>query len=712
MADYPLEKIRNFGVIAHIDAGKTTTSERILFYTGLSHKISEVHEGAAVMDWMEQERERGITITAAATTAFWVPLDAKDREAEKVKLNIIDTPGHIDFTIEVKRSLRVLDGAVVVFDGVAGVEPQSETNWRYADDYKVPRVCFINKLDRIGASFDKSYQSIIDRLSPKAVKLQIPDGHEGQFKGIVDLLTMEYVTFEGGKGEKIVKNIIPEGLKEVAEKARAEMVEKIVEHDDEAMADYLDGKEIGIPKLRQIIRQATIANKIFPVLCGSALKNKGAQLMLDAVAYYLPSPVDVPAPLATIQKTGEQVAVESKDEAPFVALAFKTATDPFVGSLTFFRVYSGKLTSGSYVLNTRSGNQERISRIVRLHANERQEIKEIFAGNIAATVGLKDTKTGDTLCDPDHPMFLEGIDIPEPVISLRIEPKTKADQEKMGMALKKLSDEDPTFCIKSDNETGETIISGMGELHLEVLVDRMKREFNVEANVGTPQVAYRETITKETEIEGKYIKQSGGRGQYGHVRLRLKPLEAVDPEAKVPKNVVRESHFEFINSIKGGVVPQEYITPIEKGVREGMERGVVAGYPLVDVSCELYDGSYHEVDSSEMAFKIAGSMALQDGAKRAGPVILEPIMNVEVVVPEQFMGDVTGSLSGKRGQIEAMEDRGLAKAVRARVPLSEMFGYMTALRSMTEGRGTFTMEFDKYEIVPQNIAQKIVEARK
>ncbi len=713
MADYPIEKIRNFGVIAHIDAGKTTTSERILFYTGLSHKIGEVHEGAATMDWMEQEKERGITITAAATTAFWTPTQAaeSEKESHKVKLNIIDTPGHIDFTIEVKRSLRVLDGAVVVFDGVAGVEPQSETNWHYADDYKVPRICFINKLDRTGASFERSFQSILDRLSPKAVKVQIPDGHEDQFKGIVDLMTMEYVTFEGDKGEKIIRGPIPDSLKDLATKERATMVEKIVEHDDVAMNDYLEGKEIPLPKLREILRHATIANHIFPVFCGSALKNKGVQLVLDGVAYYLPSPVDIPPTKAVDQKTNEPLLVQAADEGIFSALAFKTATDPFVGSLTFFRVYSGKLTAGSYVLNTRTGQQERISRIVRLHANERQEIKEIFAGNIAATVGMKDTKTGDTLCDPNHPILLEGIDIPEPVISLRIEPKTKADQEKMGIALKKLADEDPTFRIKTDEETGETIISGMGELHLEIIVDRMKREFNVEANVGKPQVAYKETITAPAEAEGKYIKQSGGRGQYGHVRIRIKPLEALDPEAKIPKNVSREAHFEFINSIKGGVVPQEFISPTEKGVKEGLERGVVAGFQLVDVSCELYDGSYHDVDSSEMAFKIAGSMALQDAAKRAKPVILEPVMKVEVVVPEKFMGDITGSLSGKRGQIESMEDRGLAKVIRARVPLSEMFGYMTALRSMTEGRGTFNMEFDRYEIVPANVAQKIIEAR-
>ena len=726
---YDLSQIRNIGIIAHIDAGKTTTSERVLFYTGLSHKIGEVHEGAAVMDWMEQERERGITITAAATTAFWVPTDhleayhlealppsgGKASNTDKpagIKLNIIDTPGHIDFTIEVKRSLRVLDGAVVVFDGVAGVESQSETNWRYADDYKVPRLCLINKLDRMGASYERSFQSILARLSPHAIKLQIPDGHEADFHGIVDLLTMEYFTFEGELGEKVVRGEIPGGLKAEAEKERAASIEKIVELDDEAMSDYLEGKEISVQKLRALVRKGTITNKIFPVFAGSALKNKGVQLVLDAVAYYLPSPVDVPQPHAVNAKTGDETEVKSDPKAPFAALAFKTATDPFMGSLTFFRVYSGSLKAGSYVLNTRSGDQERISRIVQMHANDRKEIEEVTAGNIAATVGLKDTRTGDTLCAPEHPVLLEGIDVPEPVISLRIEPKTKADQEKMGLAMKKLALEDPTFKVKGDQETGETIISGMGELHLEVLVDRMKREFKVEANVGKPQVAYRETITMPAEAENKYIKQSSGRGQYGHVKMRVKPMEAVEEGAKIAKNVTREPHFEFVNSIKGGTIPLEYISAVEKGFREGLDRGVVAGYQLVDVSCEVYDGSYHDVDSSEMAFKIAASMALQEAVRRAKPVLLEPVMKVEVTTPEKFMGDITGSLSGKRGQIESIEDRSLVKVVRARVPLSEMFGYMTSLRSMTEGRGTFTMEFDKYEIIPANVAEKIIETRK
>jgi len=701
LSDYPINKIRNIGVIAHIDAGKTTTSERILFYTGISHKIGEVHEGDTVMDWMEQERERGITITAAATTAYWTPTDAKDKEAEKVKLNIIDTPGHIDFTIEVKRSLRVLDGAVVVFDGVAGVEPQSETNWRYADDYQVPRVCFINKLDRLGASFDRSFQSILDRLSPYAVKLQIPDGLEDQFKGIVDLLTLDYYTFEGDKGERVIKGVVPDYLIEEAKKERALTIEKIVEQDDETMSEYLEGKEIPLEKLRQIIRKSVITNKIFPVFCGSALKNKGVQLVLDAVAYYLPSPLDVPPTKVTDKKTGEAILVSPDENSMFTALAFKTATDPFVGALTFFRVYSGKLTSGSYVLNTRSGQQERISRIVLLHANERKEIKEVFAGNIAATVGLKDTKTGDTLCEPERPVLLEGIDIPEPVISLRIEPKTKADQEKMSIALRKLSDEDPTFRIKSDEETAETIISGMGELHLEIIVDRMKREFSVNVNVGRPQVAYKETISDKSQAEGKYIKQSGGRGQYGHVWLRVEPRE-------------RGAGFEFVNAIRGGSIPEEFITPVEKGIKEALDKGVMAGFPVVDLQATLYDGSYHDVDSSEIAFKIAGTMALQEAMKRAKPILLEPIMKVEIIVPDSFMGEATGDISSRRGQILSINDRSPMnlKVIDARVPLSEMFGYATSIRSLTEGRGTFNMEFDHYEPVPNNIAELIKEGKK
>ncbi len=700
MREYPIEKIRNIGVIAHIDAGKTTVSERILFYTGISHKIGEVHEGDTVMDWMEQERERGITITAAATTTYWVPTNAHGDVDKKIKINLIDTPGHIDFTIEVKRSMRVLDGAVVVFDGVAGVEPQSETNWRYADDFNVPRVCFVNKLDRLGASFDRSYKSILERLTTNAVKMQIPDGHEDKFTGVVDLLEMKFVQFEGAKGEKVIFSEIPAELKTEADKERAILVEKIVENDDVAMGQYLEGKEIPVEKLKSILRTAVIAGKIYPVFCGSALKNKGVQLVLDAVAYYLPSPLDVP-PAIGKDVNGEDVIAEPSDSAPFRALAFKVATDPYVGQLTFFRVYSGVLQAGSYVLNTRTGQQERIGRIVRLHANERQEIKEIDAGGIAAAVGLKATKTGDTLCDPDHPVTLLGIIAPEPVIDLRIEPKTKADQEKMGMALRKLSDEDPTFRIRTDAETGETIISGMGELHLDVLVERMRREFAVDANVGRPQVAYKETITQEAQAEGKYIKQSGGRGQYGHVWLRVAPLE-------------RGKGYEFVNAIKGGSVPEEFVKPTEKGVQEAMDRGVVAGFPLVDMKVTLYDGSYHEVDSSEIAFKMAGSTALQEASKRAKPVLLEPIMKVEVIIPEKSMGETTGDLASRRGQILNIADRSTIglKVIDARVPLSSMFGYSTSLRSLTEGRGNYTMEFDHYEPVPQNVAQQIIEGKK
>ena len=702
MADYPIEKIRNIGVIAHIDAGKTTTSERILYYTGISHKIGEVHEGDTVMDWMEQERERGITITAAATTAYWVPTDAIDKVADKVKLNIIDTPGHIDFTIEVKRSLRVLDGAVVVFDGVAGVEPQSLTNWRYADEYNVPRLCFINKLDRLGASFERSFKSILEQLAPNAIRFQIPDGHEDKFNGVVDLMTMEYVTFEGERGEKVVKSKdIPAHLVDDAKKYRHDLIEKLVEFDDVVMASYLEGTEPDLATLRRLARIATCAGKIYPVLAGSALKNKGVQLVLDAVAYYLPAPTDIAAIKGIDQTTGEELAVHPDENEPFRALAFKTATDPYMGSLTFFRVYSGKLEAGSYVLNTRSGQTERIARIVRLHANERQEIKEIFAGNIAATAGMKDTKTGDTLCDPEHPSILEGIVVPEPVINLRIEPKTKADQEKMGIALRKLSDEDPTFRIATDPETGQTIIKGMGELHLEIIVDRMKREFSVEANTGRPQVAYKEAITTTAQAEGKYIKQTGGRGQYGHCWLRVEPLE-------------RGKGFEFEDEIKGGAIPAEFVPAIEKGIREAIDRGVVAGFPIVDVKAIVYDGSYHDVDSNEMAFKIAGSMAFQEAVKRAKPVILEPIMKVEVVVPDNFLGAATGDLNSRRGQILNVGDRGTLglKVIDSRVPLSEMFGYATAMRSFSQGRANFNMEFSHYEPVPANIALQIKEGKK
>lgn len=710
--DYPLEKVRNFGIIAHIDAGKTTTSERVLFYTGVSHKIGEVHDGEATTDWMEQERERGITITSAAVTCFWTPTDSLKDPSRKHRFNIIDTPGHIDFTVEVKRSLRVLDGAVVVFDGVAGVEPQSETNWRYADEAMVPRICFVNKLDRTGASFEHSYKTILDRLNKNAVRMQIPIGLEENHEGVVDLLKMKAYYFEGEMGANVIEKEIPENLKSDAEKYHALLIEKIVEQDDNVMSEYLDGKIPEIKTLKALLRKAVISNKIFPVYAGSALKNKGVQLVLDAVVDYLPSPIDIPPIEGINPDTEEKDVRKASDEEPFSALAFKVATDPFVGQLIFFRVYSGSLSAGSYVYNPRTRNKERIGRILRMHANDREEVKKVYAGEIAAAVGLKDTITSDTLCDEEKPIELYRIVFPEPVISLRVEPKTKADQEKMGMALSRLVQEDPTFRVATDSETNETIISGMGELHLEIIVDRMKREFSVETNVGKPQVAYRETITGTSEAEGKYIKQSGGRGNYGHVRIRIKPMDmTVDPE-DLPKNVKREKGFEFINTIKGGVIPQEYIPACEKGFKEGLDRGVLAGFKLVNVSVDLYDGSYHEVDSNEMAFKIAASMAIQDASRRANPVILEPMMAVEVVTPDKFMGDVTGSLSSKRGLIEGMEARGMNQAVKAIVPLSEMFGYMTTLRSMTEGRAGFTMEFLRYDIVPQSVATTIIENRK
>lgn len=710
--DYPLEKVRNFGIIAHIDAGKTTTSERVLYYTGVSHKIGEVHDGEAVTDWMEQERERGITITSAAVTCFWTPTYANGDKNKKHRFNIIDTPGHIDFTAEVKRSLRVLDGAVVVFDGVAGVEPQSETNWRYADEAMVPRICFINKLDRTGASFEHSYKTILDRLSKKAVRMQIPIGAEDKFEGVVDLLQKKAFYFEGAMGENVVEKEVPEDLKADMEKYHNELVEKIVEQDDVLMSDYLEGKIPSVDVLKSTLRKAVIANEIFPVFTGTALKNKGVTLILDAVVDYLPSPLDIPSIEGINPDTGEADVRHADDKEPFSALAFKVATDPFVGQLIFFRVYSGSLSSGSYVYNPRTGNKERIGRILRMHANDREEVKKVFAGEIAAAVGLKDTITSDTLCDEEKPIELYKIIFPEPVIQLRVEPKTKADQEKMGMALNRLAQEDPTFRVTTDPETNETIIAGMGELHLEIIVDRMKREFSVETNVGKPQVAYRETITGSSEAEGKYIKQSGGRGNYGHVKIKIKPMDFSVDASDLPKNIKREKEFEFINNIKGGVIPQEYIPACEKGFKEGLDRGILAGFKMVNVSVDLYDGSYHDVDSNEMAFKIASSMAIQDACKTAKPVILEPMMKVEVVTPEKFMGDVTGSLSGKRGLIEGMEERGMNQAIRAVVPLSEMFGYMTTLRSMTEGRAGFTMEFLRYDIVPQNVATTIIDSRK
>ncbi len=696
---YPIEKVRDIGIIAHIDAGKTTVTERVLFYTGISHKIGEVHDGQAIMDWMEQEKERGITITSAATTCFWTLKGLDEKKDNEYRINIIDTPGHIDFTAEVQRSLRVLDGAVVVFDGVAGVEPQSETVWRQADKYKVPRICFINKLDRMGASFKKSFDSILEKLTPNATALQIPIGEEGNHEGIIDLLKMKALKFEGDFGQIVKEEEIPENLLGEAKKWREKMVEKIAAEDEKLLEKYLAGKKISIESLKEVLRKAVLEYKLIPIFCGSALKNKGIQLLLDAVCDYLPSPKDIPSIKGIDPKTGEEIERKPEDSEKFTALAFKIAADPYVGALTYFRVYSGSLTAGSYLLNSTTGEKERIGRILRMHAAEREEVKEVFAGDIAATVGLKNTRTGHTLCDEGHPIVLEKIIFPEPVISIRIEPKSKADQEKMGLALKKLSEEDPTFRIKGDLETGETIISGMGELHLEIIVDRMRREFKVEGSVGRPQVAYKETIKQEAKAEGKYIRQSGGRGQYGHVWLKINPKE-------------RGKGFEFIDKIKGGVIPREFIPAVEKGVKEAMDKGVIAGYPMMDVETTLYDGSFHEVDSSENAFKIAASVAFQEAAKRANPVILEPIMKLEVIVPSEFLGDTIGDLSARRGRIEETKDRLNLKIIDAKIPLAEMFGYVTALRSLTEGRGTSTMEFDHYGEVPVSIAQEIIEGKR
>jgi elongation factor G len=696
---YPIEKYRNIGIIAHIDAGKTTVSERVLFYTGISHKIGEVHEGEAIMDWMEQERARGITITSAATTCFWT-LTGQDKtnKENEYKINIIDTPGHIDFTAEVQRSLRVLDGAVVVFDGVAGVEAQSETVWHQADKFHVPRICFINKMDRMGANFEESLKSIWNRLTTDAVAVQLPIGQESDFKGVIDLIKMKTVVFEGEHGETIVEKDIPAELEEKAVQWRKKLLEKVAAEDQNLLEKYLEGKELAEEEIRQAIRRGVINYKIVPVFCGSALKNKGIQPVLDAVIQYFPSPMDLPPIKGKEPKTKEELERRADDNEPFSALAFKVATDPFMGTLTYFRIYSGKLTTGTAVLNSAKGQKVRIGRIVRMHANHREEVEEMYAGDIAAAIGMKDVETGHTLSDSENPIILEKIVFPEPVISIRIEPKTKADQEKLGLALKKLSEEDPTFKIKSDEETAETIISGMGELHLEILVDRMKKEFKMEANIGRPQVAYKETILETAEAEGKYIKQSGGRGQYGHVYLRVKPKE-------------RGEGFEFIDGIKGGVIPKEYIPAVKKGVREAMDRGVLAGYPLVDLQVTLYDGSFHEVDSSEAAFKIAGSQAFQSATKRAKLVLLEPIMRLEVSIPEEFFGDIVGDINARRGRMKESFNRAKLKVIEGFVPLAEMFGYVTALRSMTHGRGTFTMEFHSYEQVPVNITQQIVEAR-
>ncbi|NMB92223.1 MAG: elongation factor G [Parcubacteria group bacterium] len=693
---YPIEKIRDIGFIAHIDAGKTTTTERVLFYTGISHKIGNIDEGTTVMDWMVQERERGITITSAATTCFWTPTYRNNDPNFKYRINIIDTPGHIDFTAEVQRSLRVLDGAVVIFDGVAGVEPQSETVWRQADKYNVPRMCFVNKMDRTGANFEKDLESIRERLTIHAQPINIPIGSEDKFEGVIDLIQMKAIYFEGENGEQVVSKEIPEELKEKAIHWRKLLIEKVVEQDEELLTKYLEGQEPAEEEIRKVLRKATIAGNIVPVLCGSSFRNKGVQPVIDAIVEYLPSPKDLPPVEGIDPKTGEKTVRLPDDKEPFAALAFKIATDPYVGTLTYFRVYSGELNKGSYTLNATKSSQERISRLLRMHADQREELDFIRAGDIAATVGLKNTTTGDTLCDPNNPIILEQIVFPDPVISMKIEPETKADQEKMSLVLRKLAEEDPTFRVSGDEETGETIISGMGELHLEILADRMKREFNLNIKTGKPQVAYRETIRKTVESEGKYIRQSGGRGQYGHVWLRLEPLE-------------RGQKFEFVNNIKGGIIPQEYIAPVEKGVKEAMEKGIIAGYPMTDVKVTLYDGSFHEVDSSDFAFKIAGSMAFQEGAKKADPVLLEPIMKIEISIPEKFLGDVIGDLNSKRGRIEKMGERAQLKVIDALVPLAEMFGYATNLRSMTEGRGTFNMEFSHYAEVPRHITETIIK---
>jgi elongation factor G len=684
---YPLDKTRNIGIMAHIDAGKTTVSERVLFYTGRNYKIGEVHEGAATMDWMEQERERGITITSAATTCFW----------KNHRLNLIDTPGHVDFTVEVERSLRVLDGAVAVFDASQGVEPQSETVWRQADKYIVPRIAFVNKMDKLGADFIMSLNSIRERLSDKAFAIQMTIGQADTFQGLIDLITMKAYHFEGKSGENIVEIPIPEELKAQAEQLRSTMIETVAEVDEALTNKYLEGAEITEDEIHAALRKGVISNTLYPVMAGSALKNTGVQLMLDAVVKYLPSPLDVPPVTGINPKSGESVTRLASDDEPLSGLAFKIATDPYVGRLTFYRLYSGKLQSGTYVMNANTGNKERIGRLVRMHSNSREEIEEAYAGEIVAIIGLKDTKTGHTLCDEKAPIVLEEITFPEPVISLAIEPKTKADQEKMGVALQKLAEEDPTFRVSSNEETGQTEIAGMGELHLDILVDRMKREFGVEANVGSPRVSYRETITKEAEAEGKYIRQSGGRGQYGHCWLKVRPLK----EDGV--------HFRFNDEVKGGVIPREFINPIEKGIKESLDKGILAGYPVVDVEVDVFDGSYHDVDSSESAFKIAGSMAFKDACMKAGIVLMEPIMKVEIVTPEEYMGDIIGDMNSRRGQITEMTQRGTARVVHAMVPLASMFGYATDLRSKSQGRASYNMEFDHYIEVPRNIAEEIIK---
>jgi elongation factor G len=691
-----LAKTRNIGIMAHIDAGKTTTTERILFYTGITYKIGEVHEGTAVMDWMEQEQERGITITSAATTCFW-----RDH-----RINIIDTPGHVDFTAEVERSLRVLDGAVAVFDSVAGVEPQSETVWRQADKYRVPRICFVNKMDRIGADFKRTFDQIISKLEANPVAIQIPIGSEDKFLGVVDLIQMKSITYKDETmGADYIVGEIPAEMMDEAKHYREHLIEKCSEADDKILEKYLHGEEITQDEIKAALRKrvnSSVRNHkseaaFVPVICGSAFKNKGVQPLLDAVVDYLPSPVDVPSIAGLDPTKKEETVIErpASDDAPFSALAFKIMTDPFVGQLTFFRVYSGVLTSGGSVYNATKQRTERIGRLLKMHANKREEIKEVYAGDIAAAVGLKSVSTGDTLCDEKKPIVLESMDFPKPVISLAIEPKTKADQEKLGVGLQKLMAEDPTFRVQTDQQTGQVIIAGMGELHLDIIVDRLRREFNVEASVGKPQVAYKETLTRPSSGEMKYAKQTGGRGQYGHVKIHLYPGEP-------------GSGYIFENEIKGGAIPKEFIKPVDEGIKEALTRGVLAGYPIDDVRIELYDGTYHDVDSSEMAFKIAGSMAFQDAAKKARPVLLEPVMRVEVVVPKEYMGDVMGNLAGRRGQIQSQEDRGGTQIIAARVPLSEMFGYATDLRSRTQGRATYSMHFDRYEQAPPNVSDEVV----
>lgn len=686
--EYPLEKTRNIGIMAHIDAGKTTTTERILFYTGVNHKIGEVHDGAATMDWMEQEQERGITITSAATTCHW----------KGYRVNIIDTPGHVDFTVEVERSLRVLDGSVAVFSAKDGVQTQSETVWRQADHYHVPRIAFINKMDTVGADFLRAVKTMEDRLHANALAMQLPIGKQDTFTGIIDLLERKAEVYLSDDGTQYEVREVPEDMKDLVEEYRDKIIEKVAEGDDALMEKYLEGVEPSIEEVKASIRRQTLNCDLFPVFCGSAYKNKGIQMLLDAVLDYLPAPTDVPAVKGTDPKTGEEITRESSDEAPMAALAFKIMADPFVGKLAFFRVYSGIMKQGTYILNSTKGKKERVGRILQMHANNRKEIECAYSGDIAAAVGFKDVTTGDSLCDENHPIILEKMEFPEPVISVAVEPKTKADQEKMGTALQRLAEEDPTFKVHTDPETNQTIISGMGELHLDIIVDRMRREFKVECTVGKPQVAYRETIRKTVEAEGKFIRQTGGHGQYGHCWLRLEPMEA-------------GKGFEFANEVVGGVIPKEFINPIQAGVEAAMEDGVVAGYPMVDIKVTVYDGSYHDVDSSEMAFKVAGSMAFKEGAKKADAVLLEPYMSVEVDVPEEYMGDVIGGLNSRRGRIEGMESENGESRIKGFVPLSEMFGYATGLRSATQGRGTFTMTFDHYEEVPKAISQQITEER-